>query len=333
MPTNPARLGSNHPQHGHIDVKANELTHLARFIGETIDETRANVNIDSGFHATAQRLFWGELRMCRIRAEPHSVVARRSAPFAASQRGESLVVAVPLSGVVLVHNGQQATRLDSSHWWLHAANTPYRSEWHAPTDLVLVQLPWRLLSSALPVSASQHLVYRPLDSSRGCGQILKDLMLNCFSEAPALKAKSQWAVASAVVHTLRAALAEQGADVPSVPSSMLSYQRAVALIDQHLQDPLLEVGTLAHHMHCSRRYLHLVFQRHGHGRTVRAHITAQRLARCRGDLLAKLDVPISDIALRWGFQDAESFALAFRSAYGITPSTWTALRPADDVMR
>jgi AraC-like DNA-binding protein len=68
------------------------------------------------------------------------------------------------------------------------------------------------------------------------------------------------------------------------------------------------------------RHLHMVFAETGG--TLGAHIRDRRLARIRRDLadprLARRS--ITEIAFRWGFNDAAHASRAFSRAYGMSPS-------------
>ncbi|WP_164903747.1 helix-turn-helix transcriptional regulator [Nonomuraea polychroma] len=90
-------------------------------------------------------------------------------------------------------------------------------------------------------------------------------------------------------------------------------------IQRHLDDPDLTPRSVATAHHISVSYLHRLFQEEGD--TVAAWIRDQRLQRARRDLgdAALVDVPIHEIAARWGFGRPAEFSRAFRTAYGVSP--------------
>ncbi|MEU6720318.1 AraC family transcriptional regulator [Nonomuraea sp. NPDC046802] len=103
-----------------------------------------------------------------------------------------------------------------------------------------------------------------------------------------------------------------------------SQRQALALrirtyIQRHLHDSELTPGSVAAANHISVSYLHRLFQEQGD--TVSAWIRDQRLERTRRDLAnaALIEVPIHEIATRWGFGRAGDFSRVFRRAYGVTP--------------
>ncbi len=69
----------------------------------------------------------------------------------------------------------------------------------------------------------------------------------------------------------------------------------------------------------SVRHVHRLF--HESGDTVAAAIRRERLDRCRADLEDphQRARSITEIALRWGFNDSAHFSRAFRARFGVSP--------------
>ena len=101
-------------------------------------------------------------------------------------------------------------------------------------------------------------------------------------------------------------------------------QRALILrmrdfIEDQLADPDLTPAMIARAHHVSLRYLYKLFETEQ--ASVAGLIKERRLKRCRRDLgdPAFVDVPVSEIAARWGLMNAAHFSRAFRVAYGTSP--------------
>lgn len=84
---------------------------------------------------------------------------------------------------------------------------------------------------------------------------------------------------------------------------------------EHLRDPALDPDGIARAHHVSTRYVHKLFASDG---GVSTWIREQRLE-AAADELCGTGYPVSEIASRWGYQDAASFARAFRRAWGTSP--------------
>lgn len=95
--------------------------------------------------------------------------------------------------------------------------------------------------------------------------------------------------------------------------------RIKTYIERNLRDPDLDIATIAADNGINVRYLHKLFI--GTGATVWNYIRKRRLEMCRRDLdataLARRSV--TEIALRWGFNDMSHFSKAFRREFGLGP--------------
>jgi AraC-like DNA-binding protein len=96
--------------------------------------------------------------------------------------------------------------------------------------------------------------------------------------------------------------------------------RAKSFIADHLGDPLLSVSRIARALDLSESHLHEIFSSAGQT-TIANHIREQRLLCASRDLadLRLADLPITAIAMKWGFSEASSFSRAFRNAYRTSP--------------
>ena len=66
------------------------------------------------------------------------------------------------------------------------------------------------------------------------------------------------------------------------------------------------------------RYLHLLFSRFG--TTVSRWILERRLERCRRELVVTgPHKNITEVAFKWGFNDAAHFSRVFKKRYGVPP--------------
>ena len=99
----------------------------------------------------------------------------------------------------------------------------------------------------------------------------------------------------------------------------LPDHRVTAFIDAHLADPDLGPAQIASGCGISVRRLHRSFV--DTEWSVCEWIRNRRLARCREDLLdpVKDGLSITQIAFRWGFNDAAHFSRSFRNVYDQSP--------------
>jgi AraC-like DNA-binding protein len=129
-------------------------------------------------------------------------------------------------------------------------------------------------------------------------------------------------VGTATLDLLTVALAGRIGRAGAPPSDI--SQRALilrmrAFIEDQLADPELAPTMVARAHHVSLRYVYKLFETEQ--ASVAGLIKERRLERCRRDLLDPVlaDMPVSEIAARWGLMNAAHFSRAFRVAYGASP--------------
>jgi AraC family transcriptional regulator len=114
----------------------------------------------------------------------------------------------------------------------------------------------------------------------------------------------------------------------SRPGSPPAWLRRVreALHDRHPEREL-RIADLAATAGVDPAHLARAFRLH-YGTTAGAYLREIRVQRA-ADALARSSAPLAEIALDAGFADQSHFTRVFRTAYGVTPQRWRALRSLD----
>jgi AraC-like DNA-binding protein len=97
------------------------------------------------------------------------------------------------------------------------------------------------------------------------------------------------------------------------------YSSLISHVDMNIADPALSPAKVAAHFGISVRYLHKVLEEGG--RSFGRLVLERRLERCAKDFAnANADnSTVTEIALRWGFNDMSHFSRTFRQRFGRTP--------------
>jgi AraC-like DNA-binding protein len=102
-------------------------------------------------------------------------------------------------------------------------------------------------------------------------------------------------------------------------SRSLSLCRVKAFVDQHIADPTLDTATVANLVGLSSRYINKLLE--DEDTSLLRYVWKRRLEYCRNDLADPTHAwhRVSEIALRWGFNDLSHFSRAFRKQFGMSP--------------
>jgi AraC family transcriptional regulator len=117
----------------------------------------------------------------------------------------------------------------------------------------------------------------------------------------------------------------------ALPGSPPAWLRRVreALHDRHPEREL-RIAELATVAGVDPAHLARAFRRH-YGMTAGTYLREIRVQRA-ADVLARSSAPLAQIALDAGFADQSHFTRVFRTAYGVTPQRWRALKAVDPLM-
>jgi len=155
-----------------------------------------------------------------------------------------------------------------------------------------------------------------LDSS-GSARLLVRYMNALAIESQHLTESAAVAAANVALELLRAAVE------PELPTGRTAERAAVRAeirlyVRAHLQDPDLGPTSIARAFALSVRALHALFE--DGDESVALMVRNARLRRCLEDLQMPNGGSVTDIAFRWGFNDAAHFSRIFKRKFGVSPS-------------
>ncbi|MNX17396.1 Transcriptional activator FeaR [compost metagenome] len=101
-----------------------------------------------------------------------------------------------------------------------------------------------------------------------------------------------------------------------------SWQALTSYLDAHIADPDLSVAEVARALRASSRWVHRLFQMQGTQYNEYVRERRLHLARLALEDPRKGQVPVKDIALSCGFQDASHFSRRFRERFGYPPNQY-----------
>jgi AraC-like DNA-binding protein len=296
------------------------------FVG--LDASRPAVDRSRvGFHAEVAR------RLIDLDAGEHAsfldvvtdaqIVARLPRHIRASTTAW-LLLAFQTEGSAIFENERDGVVLKRGDMILLDTTRPYRFRFGGQFRQFVMKVPRDRLAARLPRNGAW--LGRPVSATSPLGGVLT-AHLGAVAAAldavePALRPALVDRTLDLIALTFTGALRDYGGPGSTVQSALIA--RARSFIEARLGDPSLSVGSIAAALGISPGYLHRLF--HGAGTSVGDHIRERRFERCRAELADPLHASehVTEIALRWGFNDMPHFSRAFRRRFGVAPRDYRA---------
>ena len=265
-----------------------------------IDVTHLGDTVFSELHATAQRVDRRPVDIARSTVECAILLLQQAGSMVVTQDGRE---------VCLVPGA--ATIVDTTR--------PYAFSVLEPIRQIVVHCPRHRLSSRL--RSMRAVAAARIDGGSPTGALLSAALATLTRERRRLSPPQAEAVGRYVLDLLAVSLEatpEAGGAVFSRGSAAL-LARLRAYLRDNLADPALTPAQIAAAHSISVRHVHRLF--HESGDSVGAAIRRGRLDRCRADLEdpRQRARSVTEIALRWGFNDSAHFSRAFKARFGVPP--------------
>ncbi|MWA02935.1 helix-turn-helix domain-containing protein [Actinomadura sp. LD22] len=301
---------------------------------EWMGSTHAPVDLSSehaaDYHARIRILRLGAVTVWPSTLQP--LLSRRTAKLIRRADPETYNLTLVLEGTAGASWNRQEAEYGPYDLHSQSSSQPCTVQVGRPGQTVRcvgVEIPKDLL--ALPRKSADRATGRPLSARKGVGALLAGFVTGLIADTAGYRAADGPRL-GAVLADLASALFAHSLDAGRSLSPE-AHRRTLTLsirafINRNLQNPNLTPQTVAAAHQISTSYLYRLFQ--DEDVTVGALIRHQRLERARQDLAdpAQYEIPVRDLAARWGFTHHSAFTRAFRSAYGTSPSDYReAMRP------
>lgn len=274
-------------------------------------------DLDAGFRGDLTHRTLGDLHLTNVRTTPHSVT--RTPRHIGRANTAPMLVGLQKSGqCTLTQDGRSAV-LSPGDIALYDARRPYDLQFEGAADQLILRIDHEVLATRL--TAPDTMTARRIPATGAYAQLANAYADTLVSVMDAGEVRDTSLLTLNLLNVLSAALnLECPAEHRASNSRTLTLYRIKAFIDEHLGDAELDVNRVAAAFGISRRYLGAIFA--DLDETPSRWIWTRRLERCHADLTnpALRRVQITEVAFKWGFNDAGHFSRAFRARYGETPS-------------
>lgn len=109
---------------------------------------------------------------------------------------------------------------------------------------------------------------------------------------------------------------------------MTNYEKLITKTEDYIEDNLTEritLDMLAKHLNISKYYYHHIFSKNCN-ETIKEFITRVKMERSAIYLVVNKSISITDIALKYGYNDSSSYNKAFKKFFEVNPTQYRKAR-------
>ena len=272
---------------------------------------------DALFHAGIDMTPLGDTAVAELHTTP--VHVERGHAEIARAAGEYAILIHQQAGTMIVAQDGRETRLVPGAATIVDTTRPYTFHAAGPIRQIVLHCPRHRIETRL--RSLRAVTAACVAGDTPTGALLAGTLSTLARERGRLAPDEAEAVGRHTLDlaatTLEATPEAGGAAFSRGSAALLA--RINAYLRDNLADPALDPACVAAAHDISVRHVHRLF--HETGDTVAAAIRRHRLDRCRADLAdpRQRARAITEIALRWGFNDSAHFSRAFKARFGVPP--------------
>lgn len=293
------------------------------WLQETIRQeyTRVVVTPPESGHLFNEMTFydWDKLRLSVVRSNQITINRLAHEPYHTCQ--DNYFGVISLAGDYRLEQDGREAVLNPGDMTIYDATRPHRIQCRDNYAKLIVSIPRSMMRDR--IAGVEHCTARRMACDSGLSAVASQFIRATVRQAPHMQASAFNALAENALDLFTLALAGiRPQDFTLSRSRSLSLMRVKDFVGRNLNNAELDTATIAAGTGLSPRYINDLFR--DTGSSLMRYVWQQRLERCRQDLQSPRQHGrfISEIALRWGFNDLSHFSRAFKQRYGCTPRDW-----------
>lgn len=314
------------PQELHWSIDADEHSDRSDAWSEALNTSflrwSLSERVSEQFDASVRQRSFSDFRISRCRCGPTTGARTRSEVSETDQ---------DLMAILLIQSGDEYVEIDGKGFdltpgsiLLWDSERPMKFHVRSPLDKLTLFAPADAVQSVLPFAKDN--VGTLLNGRTGPGALFAQHLRTLESVGWTLSEEQLNRTMRGTLELLSQAFAAERSGEGETTYKRLLLERVRAFALSRLGDPNLTPRTIADHFQFSTRYLHMLFKMTDD--TVSSWLKRERLRRCF-DMLhdpSEQHRSITEIAMKWGFQDMSHFSKAFRSEFDTSPREHRARR-------
>jgi len=292
----------------------------ADWLREVICREYANVELTSPAHGDLSQDLtiypWGNSQLSTIQSTAISLQRSTSEPHLSGQ--DAYFAVMLLSGDYRLEQNGREVLLQPGDMTLYDATRPHRI--HCPGEFtkLILSIPRPVLRDR--VAGIDRCTALRIPGTNGIGFVAANFLRSCATHADQLRTHEFFTLSDHALDLLTLAVTSvRPLDINLSRSRAASINCIKTFIEQNLRDTELDTRLITRHAGLSARYINNLFE--DEGTSLMRYVWKRRLENCRKDMQnpAYAGHRITDIAFRWGFNDAAHFSRAFKQQFGCSP--------------
>lgn len=259
---------------------------------------------------------WDRLRLDVIHSDALTINCFAHEPHLASQ--DNYLGVVLLSGSYLLEQNGREVFLKPGDMTIYDTTQQHRIHCPRSFSKLLVSIPRTMLRSRL--AGVEHCTALRIPGNQGVGLVTANLIHTTAKQAATLNPNEFTAMADNFLDLFTLSLSSVRPQSYTLSRSRsLSLAQVKGFVERHLTDSTLDTPKVVIGTGLSARYINDLFR--DDNTSLMRYVWHRRLVHCHQDMLSPLHNghTISEIALRWGFNDLSHFSRAFRQCFGCAP--------------
>lgn len=314
LPTTPDRVG--------LKFSTNAISPRERYdwLREVICREYTHVEITSPAHGDLSQDLtiypWGNLQLSTIQSSAISLKRLPTEPHLNSQ--DAYFIVMLLSGDYRLEQNGREVLLQPGDMTIYDATRPHRI--HCPGEFtkLILSIPRAVLRDR--VAGIDFCTARRIPGTKGIGFVASNFLRSCGAQADRLQVHEFSKLSDHALDLLTLAVTSvRPVDVNLSRSRAASINGIKTIIEQNLRDVDLDTSMITRYAGLSARYINRLFE--NEGTSLMRYVWRCRLENCRKDMLNPVYAGhrLTDIAFRWGFNDAAHFSRTFKQQFGCSP--------------
>lgn len=229
------------------------------------------------------------------------------------------------SGQYRLEQGGREVYLQPGEMSIYDATQPHRIDIPCRFSKILISIPRQKLTQRIPNIGNITAVKIPTDS--GVGAVSSGLIQSTVNHLHRIEPHQFLEMTEAVIDLFALSVSQINKGTPNLSRHrQLTLMRVKQFVEKHIADQKLNAHTVAEGTGLSIRYINNLFS--GENTSLMRYLIQQRLEKCRRQIAGEkyYTVPISNIAMQFGFYNMSHFSRAFKQQFGVSPRQYRAIK-------